>query len=148
MNTGFRVILAAFILLAACNKDKFTTDPQVTVKSVSPGEVNLGNILTIDAKFTDKEGDLDSALLVYKWYDGETVTMVDTLPYSFNGLGLPKKTPQGEISMQFEYGTANTNYLPFGSVSKDTTSTFGLILIDKDKHRSNYSESGKIRLKS
>lgn len=148
MKIGFCFFFAAFILLLACRKDKFTTDPQVTVKSVSPGEVNLGNIITVDAKFTDKEGDLDSALIVYKWYDGDNVTMVDTLAYPFDGLGLPPKTPQGDITIQFEYGTANTNYLPFSSVSKDTTSTFGLILLDKGKHRSNYSESGKIRLKS
>lgn len=148
MKTGFRIILPALILLAACHKDKFTTDPQVTVKSVSPGEINLGNIFTIDAKYTDKEGDIDSALLVYKWYDGDVMTMVDTLAYPFDGLGLPPKTAQGEITIRFEYGTANTNYLPFSSVSKDTTATFGLILLDKGKHRSNYSESGKVRLKS
>jgi hypothetical protein len=148
MKIGFRIILPAFILLAACHKDKFTTEPQVTVESVSPGEVNFGAVLTIEAKFTDKEGDIDSALLVYKWYDGEIVTKTDTLAYPFAGLGLPPKTPKGEITVRFEYGSNNTSYLPFPSVSKDTTSTFGLILIDKDRHRSNYSESGKVRLKS
>jgi hypothetical protein len=148
MKIGLRILLPALIFLAACTKNKFTTEPQVTVISVSPGEVNLGNILSIDARFTDKEGDLDSALVVYKWYDGDLVTFSDTLYYPFDGLGMPKKTPQGEITVQFEYGTNNTSYLPFPSVSKDTTSTFGLILLDKGKHRSKYSESGKIRLKS
>jgi hypothetical protein len=148
MKIGFRVFIPVLILLAACSKDKYTTDPQVSVESVSPGEVNFGSILTIGGKFTDKEGDVDSVLLVYKWYDGDIVTFPDTLRYSFDGLGLPPKTPQGEISIRFEYGSNNTSYLPFPSVSKDTTATFGLILIDRSQHRSNYSESGKVRLKS
>ncbi|MES1219631.1 MAG: hypothetical protein ABUT20_29290 [Bacteroidota bacterium] len=147
MKIGFRIVLPALILFAACNKDKFTTDPQVTVKSISPGEVNQGNIIDLEAKFTDKEGDLDSALIVYKWYEGDSATVIDTLRYSVESLNLPKKTPKGDISVQFEYGSNNTGYLPFPSVSKDTTSTFGLLLIDRASHRSNYSESSKIRLK-
>jgi hypothetical protein len=148
MKVGFLILLPTLILLAACTKNKFTTDPQVTVKSVSPGEVNFGDILTIDAKFTDKEGDIDSALIVYKWYASDIVTMSDTLRYNFAGLKLPAKTTQGEMTIRFEYGSNNTGYLPFAPVSKDTTGTFGLILIDKGSHRSNYSESGKVRLKS
>ena len=150
MKIGFRIILPALILIAACNKNKFTTAPQVTVKSVSPGEVHLSDIITIDAKFTDKEGDIDSALIVYRWYDGDIITKSDTLTYSLSGLNLPSKTTQGEMSVRFEYGTNRTSYqlLPDSPVAKDTTSSFGLILIDKASHRSNYSESGKIRLKS
>jgi hypothetical protein len=52
------------------------------------------------------------------------------------------------MSVQFEYGSVNNpnGYPTFSSVVQDTTATIGLILIDAANHRSNYSESGKIRL--
>ena len=143
----FLLTLLAFF---SCKKDKFTTDPQVTVKSISPGEVSLGNIITVDAKFTDDEGDIDSVLLVLKYYAGDSVTFTDTSRYSLSGLGLPSKTREGDMSVQFDYGTNNSGYpiLANSPVAKDTTATFGLLLIDKAAHRSTISDSGKVRLKS
>jgi hypothetical protein len=149
-----KVIIGLFFLtliaLFSCKKNKFTTAPQVTVKSVAPGEVALGDIITVDAKFTDDEGDVDSVLVILKYYAADSVTFNDTSRYSFDGLGLPAKTREGDMSVQFDYGTNNSGYpiLSNSPVSKDTTATFGLLLIDKAAHRSNYSESGKVRLKS
>lgn len=145
----FLLILISFTIFS-CKKDKYTTEPQVTVKSISPGEVTLGNILAIDAKFTDDEGDIDSVLMVLKYYAGDSATLIDTSRFSLGTLGLPSKIRQGDMTVQFDYGTNNSGYpiLPYSPVPKDTTSSFGLILVDKANHRSNYSESGKIRLKS
>lgn len=144
------LFLLTLIALFSCKKNKFTTEPQVTVKSVEPGEVSLGDVITVDAKFTDDEGDIDSVLIVLKYYDGDNVTFSDTTRNSLSGLGLPAKTREGDMSVQFDYGTNNSGYpiLSNSPVAKDTTATFGLILIDKAAHRSNLSESGKIRLKS
>ena len=138
------------LIFFSCKKDKYTTEPQVTVKSISPGQVLQGDILMLDAKFTDDEGDIDSTLIVYKWFDVDavTITMVDTFRYSLSGLKIPGKLRQGDLSVQFEYGSTNNQngYPTFSSVTKDATASFGLVLIDKASHRSNYSESGKIRL--
>jgi hypothetical protein len=120
------------------------------VKSIAPGEVSLGNIITLDARFTDDEGDVDSVLIVLKYYAGDSVTFTDTTRNSLSGLSIPPKTREGDMSVQFDYGTNNSGYpiLSNSPVPKDTTATFGLLLIDKAAHRSTLSESEKIRLKS
>jgi hypothetical protein len=140
------VIVAAVLLVIACNKDKFTTTPQVEIESISPDNVNSGNLIRVKGKYTDKEGDLDSALVIYKWYNNTTPTRIDTFRYSFADLNLPPKTIEADIELIFEYNTFNTNFAKLGGVTKDTTATFGMILKDKDSLRSNYSESARIRL--
>lgn len=136
-------------LLTNCKKDKFTTEPQVTVKSINPKTVNNGDILTLEAKFTDDQGDIDSVLVVYKWYDGDTPTLLDTIRYGYDELGVPSKTREADLEVTFEYNVDNRpDIITLSGVSMyDTTATFGLILKDKAAHVSNYSESDKIRLK-
>ena len=134
-------------IIAACNKDKFTTTPQIEIKSISPETVFSGNIIKVKGKYTDREGNLDSVLVVYKWYNGTIVTRKDTFRYSFDGLKLPPKTREADIELTFEYNTFNTDFAKLSGVSKDTTATLGLILKDKDSLRSNYAESAAIRLK-
>ncbi len=141
------VIAACVIILAACNKDKFTTTPQVEIKSISPGTVFSGDIITVKGKYTDKEGNLDSVLIVYKWYNNTIVTRKDTFRYSFDALKLPPKTTDADIDLVFEYNTFNTDLAKLSGVAKDTTATLGIILKDKESLRSNYSESSPIRLK-
>ncbi len=146
----FQPLMIIFIVIAiSCNKDKFTTVPQLSIKSISPATVFNGNIVSMKGNYTDQEGDLDSALIVYKWYNGATVVRKDTFRYSFTALDLPTKTKEADISIDFQYNTSNPNgfvTLP-GASPKDTTATLGLILIDKAKNRSNYAESNSIRLK-
>lgn len=140
------------LLCVACNKDKFKTEPQVEVKSISPGTVSSGNVITLEGKYTDDEGDVDSMLIVYKWYNGNTAVtpnIGDTFRFAFSRLNLPPATRQADIRLDYEYNTFNFPdivKLP-GIPGNDTSATFGLILIDKAGNRSNYSESEKIRLK-
>ncbi len=141
------ILSIVLIVAVACNKDKFTTTPQVSIKSISPSIVNNGNIISMEGKYTDQEGDLDSVFIVYKWYNGATVVKKDTFRYPFSDLNLPPNTKEGEILIDFQYNTAIPNgYVPLPGVSRDTTATFGLILLDVEKNRSNYAESKSIRL--
>lgn len=148
-----------FLLLIACNKDKFKTEPQVKVKSISPSSyISRSDVFTIKAEYTDEEGDLDSVLVVYKWYNGSTPVrplnpsnIRDTFRFSWEQLNLPVKTREAQLQVQYEYFTSNLlnqNVVSFSDVPtlRDTTATFGLILIDKAGHRSNYSETEKVRL--
>jgi hypothetical protein len=142
------ILIASTVILAvACNKDKFTSAPQIDIKSISPETVVSGNIIKVKGKYTDKEGNLDSVLVVYKWYNNTIVTRKDTFRYSFDGLKLPPKTIEADIELNFEYNTLQTDFAKLSGVIKDTTATFGIILKDKDSLRSNYSESAAIRLK-
>jgi hypothetical protein len=148
MKFSLFILSALLLIIISCTKDKFTTEPQVTVKSISPSVVFSGNVLTMKGKYTDLEGDIDSVLVVYKWYNGAVAVKKDTFRYLFSSLGVPAKTQQADINVTFEYNTNNNPDLRFlPGVSKDTTATLGLILKDKDSHKSNYSESSQIRLK-
>ncbi|MBK8142481.1 MAG: hypothetical protein IPK57_16885 [Chitinophagaceae bacterium] len=149
MKYSLFVLIVLVVIATACNKDKFTTEPQVEVKSITPETVFNGNIINLKAKYTDDEGDLDSAYVVYKWYNGATVVKADTFRYPYSILNLPSDLRRADIEVTFEYNTNNNpDLVPLPGVSvRDTTATFGLILIDKARHRSNYSESTPIRMK-
>lgn len=143
--------LVLMAIIASCNKDKFKTEPQVDVRSISPNTVFSGDILTVKGDYTDDEGDIDSVFIVYKWYNGNTVVTPltgDTFRFPFRLLNVPPKTRQADILVEFEFNsTRYDDIADLPGVSRDTTATFGLILKDKAGHRSNYSESDKIRLK-
>ncbi|HMU46384.1 MAG TPA: hypothetical protein PKC72_08460 [Chitinophagaceae bacterium] len=138
------LFIAAFI---SCGKDKFTTEPQVKINSIKPSTVTLGNIITVKGEYTDQEGDLDSALIVYKWYNGATAVRHDTARFTFASLNLPSDIKEAQINLDFQYATSNPNgYMTLPGGNRDTTAALGLILIDKAGNRSNYAESDQIRL--
>lgn len=143
------LLITVTLLAVSCSKDKFTTVPQFTIESISPGTVFNGNIVSLQGKFTDQEGDVDSALVVYKWYNAAAVVRKDTFRYSITDFNLPAKTRKAEMTIDFQYNTSNPNgyvTLPGASI-RDTTATLGIVLIDKAANRSVYTESAQIRLK-
>ena len=137
------------LLAAACNKDKFTSEPQVQVNSIQPSVVRSGNVIKLLASYTDQEGDLDSIYIVYKWFNAVGSTRTDTLQrYPISRLGLPGSLRKADIQLEFEYNTYNQpDLVTLPGVLRDTTASFGLVLIDKTRKRSNYSESARIRLR-
>jgi hypothetical protein len=146
MKAGI-LVLSALTILVACNKDKFTSTPQVTITSITPTTVNSGNVITMTGNYTDDEGDLDSVLVVYKWYNGATVVKKDTFRYPFSTTGVPDKTREAEIKIIYEYNTNNLGIPFLSGLAKDTTATLGLVLKDKKANRSVYNESKQIRIK-
>jgi hypothetical protein len=145
----FSFLLVLLVVgVASCDKDKFETVPQLNINSISPNTVNNGDIIQMKGDFTDQEGDIDSAIIVYKWYNGPvTILPLDTLRYSFASLDLPENLKEAEIIIAFEYNTSNSPFhISLGGVERDTTATFGLILIDKEGNRSEYKESDQVRL--
>ncbi len=148
MKRRFIIPLVLMIAVAACNKDKFKTEPQVEEKSISPSTVFQGNEIYYTAKYTDEEGDIDSVLVGYQWFNGATAIPIDTFRYEFVTLGVPKGTREAEITIGLEYNTQNNPDLKtLSGVLKDTTASFTFVLKDKAGHRSNGAESKKIRLK-
>jgi hypothetical protein len=101
-----RILIVCLILsgiIIACNKDKFQTKPQLTVKSTS------GNIIPPNANFqvvleyTDKEGDIDDTIIIKK----ERLNIrraALTLRDSIN-LKVPEfpNKDRGEITLNLEY---------------------------------------------
>jgi hypothetical protein len=56
---------AIVLLLVACDKGKFETKPQLTLKSINNTEIRFGAPLQIVLEFTDKEGDVSDTLAFY-----------------------------------------------------------------------------------
>lgn len=152
MKTTLSVFFLLLAVLPACKKNKFTTEPQIEIKSLLPEDVTKGDIVTLRIQFTDKEGDIkDSLLVVRKRFNTDnTINSEDTLQrLSLTGNPAPELT-KGEIEVKFSYGEINNNYpaaIFLNTEDPDRKVAFGAILIDKAGHRSNYAESGRITLK-
>lgn len=149
MNNKVLVGVLVILLTIACNKDKFTSEPQVQVTSIQPAVVTTGNVIKLLANYTDQEGDIDSIYIVYKWYNASGATRADTLQrFPISRLGLPAALRKADIQLEFEYNTYNQpGLVTLPGVLRDTTASIGLVLIDKTRKRSNYSESARIRLR-
>lgn len=142
----FFCLIAAAV--AACNKDKFQTVPQVKITSFGPDVVVKGQNFELNAEITDKEGDLqDTFQLVRKRFYG-TTSAVDCVKYSLTNLGFPSKD-KIELRLTFAYGELNKPAtIPyFPQEPLDTQLQYGLIIRDKARNKSTYVESNKILLK-
>lgn len=144
---NFFVFCALAVTLIACTKNKFKTQPQIEIKSLSPSQVYKGTIFNFKAIVRDKEGDLkDSVLLVRKRFNGSNLLTVDTIRYSLKKFAFPAK-PEIEINAQFSYGELRDGTIFENLENTDTNLAIGIVITDQAGHRSDYAESGKIVLK-
>ncbi len=67
MRYNFLIIATAIILtgLYACNKNRFQTNPSISIKDINSTEITQGNSLKITLECTDKEGDVGGGQLTY-----------------------------------------------------------------------------------
>lgn len=140
------LVLALAVGLFACGKDKFKTEPQVEIKSFGPDQVILGDIFTLRAIVRDKEGDTNDSVLIVRKLQTNTGIRTDTLRRSVASFNSPENETI-EIQVATSYGRLLDNYLYVDSQTADHTISYGIIVIDKAKHRSNYAESKTIILK-
>jgi hypothetical protein len=139
-------LLSLVLFFTACNKDKFTTKPQVEIKSLSPGDVYKGQEFEFVATVRDKEGDLqDSVLLVRKRFNGTSLLTADTTRFSIATFSFPDKQ-QIDISARFAYGELIDGTIFQNLESVDRNFAVGIIVRDKAGNRSDYVESGTIVL--
>jgi hypothetical protein len=136
------------LFLLACSKDKFKTEPQVEIESLSPNEVFNDGIFTLRATVRDKEGDLqDTVYLVSKRFDENDLLLTnDTIPFSMVNFGFPDKT-QIELEVKFSYGEDRPGYIFQNLETSDRNFALGIIVKDKAGNKSEYVESDKIVLK-
>lgn len=140
---GFSVLF-----FMACKKDKFTTEPQLKFKSISPSAAIKSNIINFNVSFTDDEGDIqDSVILAFKRYNGTGgILTLDTFRLRMDPDGVPVAR-QGDLNVKFSYGEFIIGTFPLNLESVDREVSFGLVIRDKAGHRSNYVESDKVTLK-
>lgn len=87
-RTHVLIFLSLFAIIS-CGKDKYTTKPQITIKSITPNEMTRDDILSILLEFTDKEGDITDTLYFVKQILNE------------NQKGLPQEFQVSNIKLPF-----------------------------------------------
>lgn len=143
------VFCAVAATIFACSKDKFKTTPTVEIKSFGPGEVFAGTTFSLDAVVTDKEGDLQDTLILYKKRFDSTGRLLSTdslQKYKLGNLGVPTHD-RLEINMQYSYGPPQRDgFLLYNTEVKNTFLSIGIVVRDNAGNRSTYVESDKILL--
>jgi hypothetical protein len=95
------VILVAAFAVGSCNKDKFTTKPQLKLKSVNADTVFANTLFEIDVEFTDEEGDIDSVFI-------RKVITNKNLPPTLDKRAIPgsvpDKTTTGRLLIRYFHG--------------------------------------------
>lgn len=137
------------IALAACSKDKFGSVPAVKIESFGPPEVNNQDFFRLIATVTDKEGDLQDSVIIYRNVYKFSDVEKDSIVTNLKNLGVPVKTKL-ELQVTFRYGSTE----PQGQIiyqklrdDADRPMSVGLVVKDNAGHRSEYVESDKIILK-
>lgn len=134
----YRLIIAPFILLiiiAACNKDKFTTKPQLKIKSVSTDVVPVGGSVRYTLEFTDKEGDVNDSLFVKKVRLNRNVVPTNLDSFWTTIPSFPKNT-QGEFLVDLNYQTILSALSPPsvpGNPQKKESDTLVIKFLARDK---------------
>jgi len=138
------------MVVAACSKDKFKTVPQVEIKSFGPEEVTKGQIIRLQARVTDKEGDLQDSVIFYRknfTLTGILLSQDSGIRANLKDFGVPTKSDV-ELQLDMIYGESNQNYTTQnGNNTVDRKLTVGVYVKDKAGNRSQYVESDTIILK-
>jgi len=88
--SGIAVVLLA-VSVISCGKDKFKTQPQITIKDINSKVIGRDQTLTILLRFTDKEGDLSDGKFVYIPKRLNSRPLLPTIPdYDSVKLVIPK----------------------------------------------------------
>jgi hypothetical protein len=98
------VLTAFFVIVVACNKDKFLTKPTISIKSLNTEFIPLNGNLIITLECTDKEGDVQDSVIIIKRRLNKRVvpTLRDTLRYRFPEF---PNTPRTEVIATLDYQT-------------------------------------------
>jgi hypothetical protein len=107
----FLVAVIGLILLIACKKDRFTTTPQLKIKSISTDVVPVNGSISFTIQFTDKEGDVKDTLFVKKVRLNKKIvpTIRDSFSYVIPGFPDTKK---GDFIVDMNYATIYSAITP------------------------------------
>lgn len=144
-NTVLFSIIILFLF--SCNKNKYTTKPQLKFESVNGKEFRSGDVITFTLSFTDAEGDLiaDSALYIKKFEPKCAASNFDQY-YRLPDFA-PGKDQAGEITVTYGYNNSNVPQQILGPrCNRNDTCVFKFVLRDKEKNKSDTVTSDAIVL--
>ncbi len=137
------IIAMAGVLFTACNKDKFSSTPRLTYKSVNTTVLNPNEVITFEFNFTDKEGDVDSVYVekvVPSCTNSQEKEMypVPVLPVT--------RMMDGTLWLSFANGVSVPGYftLQTPQCGHNDTCVFRFMLRDKAGHKSDTVNTGTI----
>jgi hypothetical protein len=137
----FLVIAVAFLIVAACSKDKFESRPTLEIKEVMPVEIPVNGNLFVTLEFTDKEGDVyskgDSTLVIIRERLNIRGRLVDS-SVRYPVPEFPEKT-KGELQVNISYGFLTLRMNPIslpGNQREVDTLKLGFVLKDQGGNKS------------
>ena len=138
MRNTFVIALIALIFIS-CKKDKFTTKPKLTFKSINTKVLDRRQIIVFTLSYTDLEGDLQDSIYVEK--------IEPTCPLSgFNSKYLIPTFPssrnsEGDIQVSFGYNVENYPLIKAPQCNRNDTCYFRFALKDKAQNVSDTVKS-------
>lgn len=141
MNRFFLLCLI-LVVIVSCDKDKFETVPQISIKSTTGLQIPASGALKVTLEVTDKEGDVDDSLYIFRERLNQRGVSRRLLPYKIPEF--PDK-PSVEVEIVLDYATELTLALsalnvPGAVPPKREIDTLRLKFIVKDKE-GNWSDT-------
>lgn len=125
MKTKLSILFAFAAMFYGCQKDAYTTKPQISIKSISRTTISPGDLLLFQIEFTDKEGDIQDTLYVQKLSkvcpneNGVTFTSKNRVP-DFT----PTSNLKGILEIGYGYNVNISGYESMGSCANKTDTAF------------------------
>lgn len=141
----FIYILFIGLALFSCEKENFTTVPQIKYKSVNSTNISGDQLLQFKFTMTDKEGDFDRFLGIKKTVKNcPDSDFMDTIQFTIPDDFLQSKRTEGELVVSFSQINRGANKCPDSDPSKYKTDTavYSFWIRDKAGNKSDtaYSE--------
>lgn len=147
MRTKLFITALTCLCIAACNKDAFTTKPQITFKSVNTQVLAPNQVIRFTLRYTDKEGDIQNKLYVQKITQNCDLSNFEDM-YAIPANIPTQKDGEGDIVVTYGYGV-DLGYPPIKEPvcpGQNDTCIFRFALIDKANNTSDTISSPQIVL--
>lgn len=139
MRNTILIALVCLVFLG-CNKDTFSSTPQLRYKSVNTNRLSRDQIIKFYLSFTDAEGDVTDTMYVQKVSlncaasNFSERVPIPTFPTS--------KNLKGDIFVSYSNGINNTGYTTVASrCNFNDTCYFRFMMKDKANHKSDTVKS-------
>jgi hypothetical protein len=119
----FIPIFIVAILFWGCEKNKFTTIPQLKYKSVNTKTISGSQSLVLKLELTDKEGDFTTLLGVKRFVPGcPNSNFIDSLKFVIPPDFINSKGKFGEVVVTLNQNDRGSNacFIPGGAIRPDT----------------------------
>ena len=145
MKAKVLILIVTGYFFTSCNKDAYTTIPQLTFKEVTPQVLSRFQIITFTLEYTDKEGDIQDSLYIEK----STVNCAASNSVQYYHMpNVPEqRNAKGDIIVTYVYGSApNYNPIKEPACQQNDTCFFKFVLKDKAGNASDTAVSSQVVL--